>query len=309
MWAQSSRELVAALRRLRSTRPSRRRPASARSRCTASGHRRVDHGAGHRRLAGPQFAQDEAAHLAVAALVLLLLRGRPARRTRGSRPRATRTRRRSGSTSQRGARAVQTTWPSSMVPALTRRARAGSAGSRVSMSGVLAPRLRRAGLALTLDGAREHAADVDVDDRRADPVREGRDRAGRVRPDARQARAGRRRRTARRCRDARRSPSPRRAGRVRGADSPSRSQARTASPGGTAARSAGVGQRASHSSSLGITRATGVCCSMNSEIRMPQAGNPARRHGSSRCPDSYQSAIALAIGREICISGAATPSD
>ena len=149
--------------------------------------------------------------------------------------------------------------------------------------------LRRAGLGLSVERPREHPPDVGVDDRRPHAVREGGDRASGVRPDAGQReklidvgghavvvplgdldRRGMQIESAARVAES--IPGPHRL------------------PGGTAARSAGVGHRANHSASRGITRATGVCCSMNSLIRMPQAGYPVARHGSSRWPAAYQSA-------------------
>src|SRR5688572_2573746 len=47
-----------------------------------------------------------------------------------------------------------------------------------------------------------------------------------------------------------------------------------------------------------MTRATGVCCNMNSLTSVPQGVNPGRRQGRSRCPAAYQSAIAspMSIG-------------
>jgi carbonic anhydrase len=50
-----------------------------------------------------------------------------------------------------------------------------------------------------------------------------------------------------------------------------------------------VGHRATHSRQTGSTRATGVCCSMNSLTRICHAETPGRRHGRSRCSRSYQS--------------------
>jgi carbonic anhydrase len=50
----------------------------------------------------------------------------------------------------------------------------------------------------------------------------------------------------------------------------------------------GVGQRRTHSSKIGCTRATGVCCSMNSLTRICHALTPGRRHGRSRCAEPYQ---------------------
>ena len=49
----------------------------------------------------------------------------------------------------------------------------------------------------------------------------------------------------------------------------------------------GVGQRATQSSQIGSTRATGVCCSMNSLTRICHGVTPGRRHGRSRCACSY----------------------
>ena len=51
-------------------------------------------------------------------------------------------------------------------------------------------------------------------------------------------------------------------------------------------------ERSSHSASRGITRTTGVCWSMNSLTRVPQAGKPSRRQGRSRAFSRNQSTIA-----------------
>ena len=48
------------------------------------------------------------------------------------------------------------------------------------------------------------------------------------------------------------------------------------------------GQRVSHSSSRGMTRLTGVCCSMNSLTSVPQGVKPSRRQGRSRRFSWYQ---------------------
>jgi carbonic anhydrase len=50
----------------------------------------------------------------------------------------------------------------------------------------------------------------------------------------------------------------------------------------------GVGQRATQASQIGSTRATGVCCSMNSLTSTCQGETPGLRQGRSRCSRSYQ---------------------
>ena len=103
----------------------------------------------------------------------------------------------------------------------------------------------------------------------------------------RAARAGRRTTPAPRRRAARRSRRPPRAAAAPGAGSragPRRAPPRrSARPPGRP----GVGQRASHSSWTGSTRATGVCCSMNSETSTDHGLASGRRHGRSRACASY----------------------
>ncbi|CUR54454.1 hypothetical protein NOCA2170026 [metagenome] len=53
------------------------------------------------------------------------------------------------------------------------------------------------------------------------------------------------------------------------------------------ARSPGVGHRLIQVACTGSTRATGVCCSMNSETMTDQALASSRRHGRSRACSSY----------------------
>ena len=48
-----------------------------------------------------------------------------------------------------------------------------------------------------------------------------------------------------------------------------------------------MGQRASQASQTGSTRATGVCWSMTSETRTPQAEHAGQRQGRSRWAEAY----------------------
>ena len=67
---------------------------------------------------------------------------------------------------------------------------------------------------------------------------------------------------------------------------------RIASDGGSAASAAGVGQRVIQECHAGVTRTTGVCCSITSLTSTAQALVPGTRHGRSRAFTSYQ-AMAL----------------
>lgn len=66
-------------------------------------------------------------------------------------------------------------------------------------------------------------------------------------------------------------------------------QARNTSAALAAAVAEGVGQRRTQSDQMGNTRATGVCCNINSLTRICQALTPGSRQGRSRRDRSYQS--------------------
>ncbi len=68
-------------------------------------------------------------------------------------------------------------------------------------------------------------------------------------------------------------------------------QARNTSAALAFAVAEGVGQRATQSSQIGSTRATGVCCNMNSLTRICHALTPLSRQGKSRRCSSYQATI------------------
>src|SRR5579875_932999 len=70
---------------------------------------------------------------------------------------------------------------------------------------------------------------------------------------------------------------------------PSFPQARSTSAALAAAVAEAVGQRATQSCHTGMTRATGVCCSMNSLTRICHGVTPGRRQGKSRFARSYHS--------------------
>lgn len=147
--------------------------------------------------------------------------------------------------------------------------------------------VRRAGKRFRVDRARDHPARVRVHDRMPIAVREDRDGARRVVADP-----GQREQLVDVARNdalvniadlGGRAVQPKRTARI--------AEVRPAGyglRGEASARSVGVGQRSSQVSSSGITRATGVCCSMNSLTRVPHAPNPGRRQGRSRAVARYQ---------------------
>ena len=140
----SSRAAGSRSRRRPTARPSRRSDASARSRWSASGQTSRDLGRRDRHVARAEFGHDQAAHLAVAAGELRLLRRTRARRAPGSRRHATRTGPRSGTRRTRGSGTTQTSAPSSITAALVAAASSRSSGStRLHQRQVLL-RVRRA---------------------------------------------------------------------------------------------------------------------------------------------------------------------
>jgi carbonic anhydrase len=79
-------------------------------------------------------------------------------------------------------------------------------------------------------------------------------------------------------------------------------QARSTSAALAAAVADGVGQRRTQSVQIGSTRATGVCCSMNSLTRICHALTPGSRQGRSRRDLSYQS-MSSSGGTVMCVCG------
>ena len=142
--------------------------------------------------------------------------------------------------------------------------------------------MRRARVSLTVDDPRDHPPGVRVDDRMAVAVGEHGDGAGRVVPDSGECeeildRTGNDAAVA--LRD------------LHGGAMQPQGAARVAEIGPLPD---GVGRGRSGQSS-GITRFTGVCCSMNSLTSTPQAPKPGCRQGRSRALSANQAFNGVAI--------------